>query len=235
MKKYHTIGTKLFHSLNPGDIFKAVIHDIRPGEVTIQLEGGKLFTARSLVLPEARIGEYSVFEVRENDGEGRIILSMVRSDAEELKAEYVAELLKSLGLTRAPEVQTATAALVQYGLPVNPENISIMCRVLFSPLLYTAEAEKLLKSLNKGRRSYTQIKKDPTQTQAELHHDRVSGTVILVSKFGAERVELLLTKSPSGKYIGKFLNEKYSPFTILSNFPGVAIQTPTRFKLDMRI
>ena len=73
---YEAIGMRRFHQLQPGDKFKAMIHDIKPGEVTINLGGGALYTARSMILPEARIGEASVFSVRENDFDGRIVLGM---------------------------------------------------------------------------------------------------------------------------------------------------------------
>jgi len=74
---YKLIGTRRFYELQAGENFKALIHDIRPGEVTIRFVGGELYTARSYVLPNARIGEESLFCVQENDFKGRIVLKMV--------------------------------------------------------------------------------------------------------------------------------------------------------------
>ncbi|MCL2225559.1 MAG: hypothetical protein FWB96_11390 [Defluviitaleaceae bacterium] len=74
---YKLIDSRRFYELQVGDIFKAFIQDIRPGEVTIRLVGGGLYTARSYVLPNARIGEESLFCVQENDFRGRIVLKMV--------------------------------------------------------------------------------------------------------------------------------------------------------------
>ena len=79
LSDYKIIGTRRFYEMQAGDVFKATIHDIRPGEVTIRFSGGELYTARSYVLPNARIGEESLFCVQENDFKGRIVLKMVHS------------------------------------------------------------------------------------------------------------------------------------------------------------
>lgn len=71
------IGTKKFYELQPGDIFAATIADITPGAVTLKFIDGATYTARSLVLPGVRIGETGTFAVRDNDGNGRIILEVV--------------------------------------------------------------------------------------------------------------------------------------------------------------
>jgi len=71
------IGTRRFYELQPGDVFRAIIQDVRPGEVTIKFNDGETYTARSLVLPGARIGGEGLFVVRENDMNGRIVLGVV--------------------------------------------------------------------------------------------------------------------------------------------------------------
>ena len=72
------ISIRRFHELQVGDIFRATIQNIRPGEVTLRFVGGETFTARSKVLPEARINEESLFRVKENDFQGKIVLEFVR-------------------------------------------------------------------------------------------------------------------------------------------------------------
>lgn len=78
LSDYKVIGTRRFYELQAGDIFRAIIQDVRPGEVTIRFNDGQLYTARSLVLPGSRIGEDCLFCVKENDFAGRIVLGVVK-------------------------------------------------------------------------------------------------------------------------------------------------------------
>ena len=78
LKDYKVIGTRRFYELQVGDIFKAFILDVRPGEVVIRFNDGQTYTARSLVLPGSRIGGEGLFVVKENDFNGRIVLGIVK-------------------------------------------------------------------------------------------------------------------------------------------------------------
>jgi len=120
---FEVVGVRRFHQLQPGDKFSALIHDIRPGEVTIDLGGGSLYTARSLVLPEARIGEHSVFAVRENDFEGRIVLEMVKFSHETKKVKMITEALKNARFAVTPENIEVGIALLDNGLPVDAQTL----------------------------------------------------------------------------------------------------------------
>jgi len=120
---FEVIGARRFHELQPGDKFKAQIHDIKPGEVTINLGKGALYTARSMILPEARIGEASVFAVRENDFEGRIVLEMVKLDPEIKKTNMVKEALQSAKLAITPENIEIGLTLLDNGLPVDTQTL----------------------------------------------------------------------------------------------------------------
>ena len=120
---FEVVGARRFHQLQPGDKFSALIHDIRPGEVTIDLGSGSLYTARSLVLPEARIGEHSVFAVRENDFEGRIVLEMVKFSHATKKVKMVTEALKHARFAVTPENIELGVALVDNGLPVDAQTL----------------------------------------------------------------------------------------------------------------
>jgi hypothetical protein len=120
---FEVVGARRFHMLQPGDKFSALIHDIRPGEVTIDLGGGSLYTARSLVLPEARIGEHSVFAVRENDFEGRIVLEMVKFSHATKKVKMITEALKNAEFAVTPENIEVGIALLDNGLPVDAQTL----------------------------------------------------------------------------------------------------------------
>ncbi len=71
------MSKKRFSELIKGDRFIAFVKDIRPDMVLIELENGETVTARSLVLPEARIGEHAIFNVKDNIN-GQILLEMVK-------------------------------------------------------------------------------------------------------------------------------------------------------------
>ena len=116
---YQVIGTRRFHELQPGDKFLARIHDIRPGEVTIKFKDGSHYTARSKVLPEARIGEESLFSVKANDFEGRIVLEMVKLDADIKKDKMLTAALLNAGLAPTEEMLELARMILEGGLPVD--------------------------------------------------------------------------------------------------------------------
>ena len=65
--------------LEAGDRFEALVLDIQVGRITLRLPSGESLTARSLILPEARIGEKSVFIVKENV-KGQVALEMQKPE-----------------------------------------------------------------------------------------------------------------------------------------------------------
>lgn len=79
LSDYKFIGMRRFYEMQPGDIFRAMIQDIRPGEVVLRLGDGELYTARSLVLPPGHIGDDCLFCVKENDMRGKIVLEIVKT------------------------------------------------------------------------------------------------------------------------------------------------------------
>ncbi|MCL1844873.1 MAG: hypothetical protein FWF77_03115 [Defluviitaleaceae bacterium] len=79
LSDFKAIGVRRFYEMEPGSIFRATIQDIQPGKVIIRLGDGELYTARSMVLPPAHIGEDCLFGVKENDFRGKIILEVVKS------------------------------------------------------------------------------------------------------------------------------------------------------------
>ena len=153
MVNYKTIGTRRFHELNPGDIFKALIHDIRPSEVTIRFSGGELYTARSMVLPEARIGEESLFAVKENDFEGRIVLEMVKSDDETKKTNMLTAALANAGIAVTPEMLKLARCLIDNALPVDAQTLNKAA--LLATRAGDESIESVIKSLREDMRLAT--------------------------------------------------------------------------------
>lgn len=120
---FEVIGLRRFHQLQPGDKFKAIIQDIKPGEVTISLGKGAQYTARSKILPEARIGEPSAFAVVENDFDGRIVLEMVKLAPETKKTNMIKEALTNASITATKENIEIGLALLENGLPVDAQTL----------------------------------------------------------------------------------------------------------------
>ena len=82
MKTYKLIDIGKFFELPAGCFFSAVLHDIRPGEMLIRFSCGRTYAAKSLVMPNAHIGDECLFFVRENDANGRIVLEVAKSKNE---------------------------------------------------------------------------------------------------------------------------------------------------------
>jgi len=129
---YKVTGMRRFYEMQPGDTFKAVIQNIRPGEVTIRFTGGELYTARSYVLPDARIGEESLFVVQENDFKGRIVLKMVKINTEARQTKMLTEALINAGISPIPEMIELSHAIINAGLPVDAPTLQRAATLLMS-------------------------------------------------------------------------------------------------------
>ena len=80
MKTFRRIDIWEFFELPAGSRFSAVLQDIRPGEMLIRFSCGRTYTAKSLVMPNAHIGDSCLFLVRENDASGRIVLEVAKTE-----------------------------------------------------------------------------------------------------------------------------------------------------------
>ncbi|MCL2603974.1 MAG: hypothetical protein FWD90_05810 [Defluviitaleaceae bacterium] len=155
-----------FFEMQPGEVFRAKIADIRQGSVTIRFDDGTEYTARSLVLPDARIGEESGFLVRENDFEGRIVLEMVKLPPEIKQDNMLREAMRHAGITVSPDSLAFGRRMLAAGIPVEAatlQNIALH-RLADDPLaLFSAtprEIREITHALSRStvRRNYYQIK-----------------------------------------------------------------------------
>ena len=115
------VTEKNLNRLQPGERFKAMVIDIQPSRVTLKLSDGSMVTAKSKILPDARIGEVRVFEMTEN-AKGQILLSMVKSEAQ-LPIGFIKEALANAGLIATAENMDLVNALLNNGLPVDAETL----------------------------------------------------------------------------------------------------------------
>ncbi|MDR3091582.1 MAG: flagellar hook-length control protein FliK [Clostridiales bacterium] len=134
--------------LVPGDVFKARVTDIQQDRVTIYA-GGESLTARSVNLPEARIGSDAYFSVKSTGG-GQIVLEMVRQDA--LLGGVAKEALDSAGLPGTLENSKLVRLLMENGLPIDGETLQKAAFFRYSGFdaELPREREKLLFLLKEG-------------------------------------------------------------------------------------
>ncbi|MCL2399760.1 MAG: flagellar hook-length control protein FliK [Defluviitaleaceae bacterium] len=121
-------NTKNFYTLPANSLFKAVILDIQPGKVSIRLDEGSTFTARSMVLPDARIGEESYFRVKSNNYEGLIELEMIKKPPEVRQDKLVREALTNAGMYASDENIALGKMLVERNLPID---VSTLQKIAF--------------------------------------------------------------------------------------------------------
>lgn len=108
--------------LSPGDIFKATVTDIKQNQVSIRLFGGGELTAKSLILPEARIGDSALFTVKENN-KGQIILEMIKPNGDALKENIAREALISANLYPNGENMKLAKTLMDNDLPIDANSL----------------------------------------------------------------------------------------------------------------
>ena len=115
-------NTRNFYSLKAGAKFKATILDIKPSKVTIKLDNGGTFTARTLVLPDARIGEESIFLVKSNT-DGQMLLEMIKVDPSLLQSNAVKEALNHAGMYTGEDNIALGRAMVGENLSLEAHNL----------------------------------------------------------------------------------------------------------------
>jgi len=79
-----------------------------------------------MVLPEARIGEESIFVVRENDFDGRIALEMFKLDESTKRNNMLVEIIKNAGMSPTPEFLLMGQKLIENGLAVDSTTLQKM-------------------------------------------------------------------------------------------------------------
>ena len=119
----YSYSTKNFYAFPPGTCFKAVILDIQPGKVKIRLDNGGSFSARTQILPDARIGEESYFRVKLNNLDGLIQLEMIKGTPEERQDNLVQEALKSANMYSGGENLELGRALIENNLPLDAQTL----------------------------------------------------------------------------------------------------------------
>ncbi len=116
------VNIKTFGQLSTGDKFKATVVDIHPTQVTLSLLSGETLTAKSLILPDARIGDESIFVVKENF-KGQILLEMLKPEDNHIQNNIIKEALSTAGLYPTEENINIVQQLMSNNLPLNKETL----------------------------------------------------------------------------------------------------------------
>lgn len=88
---------KIISQFKAGDKFNAVICDIKPDMVSLKLSDDSILNAKSLIIPEARIGQNATFVVKENSS-GQILIEMVKENQSNINFNFAKELLLNADL-----------------------------------------------------------------------------------------------------------------------------------------
>lgn len=140
------VQKKNIGTLAAGERFNAQIMDIHQNQVTLKLAGsGHIFNARSLVLPDARIGDMSTFLVKENN-RGQIMLEMVKPFGDS-RQQAAAEALSHTGLMATEENVKKVLFLLEENFPINESQVAALNRFLSRTCPIHQCFEKLLSAI----------------------------------------------------------------------------------------
>jgi len=116
-------------NLEAGDKFKATVLDIKRNQVTIRLSDGGTLTAKSLVIPDAHIGEEMEFVVQSNK-DGQILINISEQPPEQQQQNLLLNLLSSANIAVTDESLAVLKALMQSGLPIDKNTIQTLLQQL---------------------------------------------------------------------------------------------------------
>jgi len=121
---------KVLFTLGAGEVFRAVIEDIQPNSIELKMKDGSILNARSLTVPDARIGDMANFVVRENNGKGQISLEFLHPQQSTggVPISIVKEALSAANMQHTPQNALIIESLVQHNLSID---ISAVQRAAF--------------------------------------------------------------------------------------------------------
>lgn len=113
---------KTINQLSAGDKFKATIIDIKPDLVSLRLSDNTVLNAKSLIIPDARIGQEATFIVKENLS-GQIFLEMKKTDESSPASNVIKEILRESEMPVIKENADLVKALIDNNMPVDKNTL----------------------------------------------------------------------------------------------------------------
>jgi len=133
MERQQKFVTKTLLSLVAGDRFTAVVRDIRPGYLTLTLADGSQLDARTIVMPEARIGDEVIFVVKENV-RGQLLLELARSSETKpvVGAGVLRDALAAAEMPETTENVRLVGQLIHHHAPIHAEALRNAAYFMFT-------------------------------------------------------------------------------------------------------
>jgi len=113
---------KGLNQLSVGDKFKALIMDIKQDSISIKLSDNSIINAKSLTIPEARIGQSATFMVKENSS-GQILLEIVKQSSNNPSIGFSKELLQQLNIPVTKQNISLIENMISNNVELSNENI----------------------------------------------------------------------------------------------------------------
>jgi hypothetical protein len=137
--------------LAPGDRFRAGIVNVTPDSITLRLDNGATFQARTLNSPDAHIGDTAIFQVTEMF-KGKILLEMVKPDAAGNQAAVtngvIRQALMAADMPVTDQNIKLTMSLAGSSMPIDPGTLQKAAFFMYSNPKLTMEQIKFL--VNEG-------------------------------------------------------------------------------------
>lgn len=121
---HHTelVQNKLLNDLQAGDKFSAKVLDIKYNEITIKLLSGETLTAKARILPDVRMGEDSIFTVKENV-KGQIFLEMMKLGDDEAQGKMAKQVLTDADLPTTKENIDLIKSMIKENMPLDEKTL----------------------------------------------------------------------------------------------------------------
>ena len=138
--KEPALVAKRFAELAAGDSFKALVLNIKPGYVTIKLSNGENLTARSLALPDVRIGDETIFTVKESS-KGQIFLEMFKPGIDLTQNKLAKDALNNAKIYPSEDNLATAKVLMDHNMPIDE---SILEKALYFKHIGNLEMDKII-------------------------------------------------------------------------------------------
>ncbi len=114
--------TKNLMDLKSGDSFKAEVVDIKPDMVVLKLGDNSMLNAKTLVIPDLRIGQEAMFNVKENSS-GQIFVEIARDDNLPVNINVIREFLSQAGMSFTKENIELVKTLIENNFPADKNTL----------------------------------------------------------------------------------------------------------------
>lgn len=114
---------KDFAKVSSGDTFKAEISDITPDSIKLKLSDGSVIDAKSLVMPNAVIGQKAEFLVKENNN-GHVQLEFLKNGRGDISESFIKNVLEKFEISLTGKNIELIKELIKNNIDLNPENVN---------------------------------------------------------------------------------------------------------------